>query len=149
MKKLTKLLLGLAIGVACHTAQADSTLHNASDWRLLKAACPESWRSMDKALPSAGDDPVPPTSISWSNSTDSDDFAIFLRNFIIATTKNNQTFDTKLADPLLVASECAKRRNIAVNAYMNKDVGIIPLLKKLINMVPILMSLGLFDADEL
>jgi len=143
------IIMLISVMISNTGAHADSTLHTASDWRLLKAACPESWRSMDKALPSAGDDPVPPTSISWSNSTDSDDFAIFLRNFIIATTKNNQTFDTKLADPLLVASECAKRRNIAVNTYMNKDVGIIPLLKKLINMVPILMSLGLFDADEL
>ena len=146
MKRLNTILLGLIIGVLSSTAQA-GILHDASDWRLLKAACPESWRSIDKALPSAGNDPVPPKYISWENTADKDDFRLFQRNFILKTTKNNQTFESKLADPLLVASECAKRKNIAVNSYMKKSVGIIPSLKRLISMVPILMKLGLFDSE--
>lgn len=122
-------------------AFADSSLHNASDLRLLQAACPSNWSSIDKAIPVASTEPVAPTSITWKNTADKGDFKLFLRNFIVNSTKNNQTRENKVADPLLVASECIKRHNPVLNAYMGKDVGAQPLLKKLINIFPAIMNL--------
>jgi len=148
VKKIKLITISVLLVVTCNTLYAKSSFYTASNWRVLKAACPESWRSIDRALPSASTNPVPPTSIPWANQADKDDFKAFLQSYVIASTKNNQTLYNKLADPLLVASECAKRKNIAINAQFNKNVGIIPELKKLINPIPMLISLGFFDSGE-
>ena len=131
----------VALSLFVGRGHADSTLHDVSDLRLLKAACPTNWKSIDKAIPSAGTNPIPPTVITWQDSVDQDDFMLFQKNFIIASTKNNQTTETKAADPLLVARECIKRHNPVLNAYMGKEIGEEPVLRKLMSWIPAVLNI--------
>lgn len=140
MNKRKTIFVVVVLSALVGRGQADSTLHNVTDLRLLEAACPTNWKSIDKAIPSAGTNPIPPTVITWQDSVDQDDFMLFQKNFIIASTKNNQTSETKAADPLLVASECLKRHNPVLNAYMGKEIGEEPALRKLINWIPVLLN---------
>lgn len=138
MKIIRKNLLIFLCVTTTFAVHANTALHNVSDLRLLQAACPKNWSSIDMAIPSNASQPTPPTTITWENTADKDDFMLFQSNFIVKSTLNGQTRESKATDPLLVASECLKRHNPVLNAYMGKEIGEPPLLRRLINMVPIL-----------
>lgn len=136
MSKFFKTCAICVTGFALSSALASASVNHTPAQRV-DMACPTQWKNLDVV--------IDPKHLSWSNSTDKNAFLAYQKAYRMDITKTPGAMNDQYAnDALTVASECALRKNLAVDNYFNKVIDTETALLKRINILPFIMPL-LFD----
>lgn len=107
--------------------------------QAVLAACPDRWQAFDTLI-----DPGDVPADFWGSTADRNAFLDYRQRYLFDVTTTSTSPSVLAGDALTVASECALRRNKAVDQHFSKTIDTTVWGKRL-NLSPILQMLLLHD----